>query len=235
MKRLACTVLPAILVALPLLCGCTTYSRSDLAPRGAGAGLSIVEGEASSGFESVVQADRKLIWKAHLNIEVWSVSNTVAAATAAVEQAGGFLEQKSSSGEASALLTLRIPAAAFKSALASFEQLGTVTYRNVNGTDVTGQYIDTEARLKNMIVLRDRLQQLLAKAADVKDIMAIEKELNRIQADIDSLQGRLKAMQGQVDYATVTLHLKRRAILGPLGYVFKGLFWGVGKLFVIRN
>ena len=101
--------------------------------------------------------------------------------------------------------------------------------------DVTEQYIDVEARLKNKIVLRDRLKQLLEKATTVKDILAIETELHRVQGDIDSMEGRIKSLKGQVDYTTVTISLKRKAILGPLGYLFKGLWWGVEKLFVIRD
>ena len=38
--------------------------------------------------------------------------------------------------------------------------------KRVDGEDVTEQYIDINARLKNKIVLRDRLQQLLGKAVN---------------------------------------------------------------------
>ncbi len=67
------------------------------------------------------------------------------------------------------------------------------------------------------------------------DILAIETELNRVQADIDSMQGRMKSLKGKVDLATIELTLNRAKILGPLGYLFKGLCWGVEKLFVIRD
>jgi len=176
-----------------------------------------------------------LIWKANLSIEVWNISNAVNQASSMAERAGGFIEQKSDRGEESSSLTLRIPAKAFKTALLDLETIGTVTYRNVTGEDITEDYIDVDARLKNKIVLRDRLKQLLEKATEVKDILSIETELNRVQADIDSMEGRIKSLKGQVDYATIRLSLNRKTILGPLGYLFKGLWWGVEKLFVIRE
>jgi hypothetical protein len=176
-----------------------------------------------------------LIWKAILSIDVWNISNAVNEASAMAERDGGFVEQKSDQGDESASLTLRIPAKAFKTALSDLETLGTVTYRNIVGEDVTEQYIDVEARLKNKIVLRDRLKQLLEKATEIKDLLAIETELNRVQADIDSMEGRIKSLKGQVEYATVRVSLDRKPILGPLGYLFKGLWWGVEKLFVIRE
>lgn len=209
---------------------------------GCGATLSGQRGIGAATMPSVtadnmseVRPDRMLIWKARLNIQVWNVSNAVSVATTLAERQGGYVEQKSDSGDSSASIELRIPAKKFKMAVASFEMLGTVTYRNLEGEDVTEQYIDVEARLKNKIVLRDRLKRLLDQATTVKDILAIETELNRIQADIDSMEGRINSLKGQVDFATVTLSLERKPILGPLGYLFKGLWWGVEKLFVIRE
>jgi len=215
------------LLMMAVLSGCATYAK-----RPSGAGLM----RAGAGTDTAeVRPDRMLIWKASLNLKVWSISNAVTEATAMAERQGGFVEQKSDHGEESASLTLRIPAKEFKTALSALETLGTVTYRNIEGEDVTEQYIDVEARLKNKIVLRDRLKELLAKATEVKDILAIETELNRVQADIDSMEGRIKSLKCQVEYATVRLSLDRKPILGPLGYLFKGLWWGVEKLFVIRE
>lgn len=214
------------LMSVALLSGCATYAQR-------GPASAVMPSTAANMAE--VRPDRMLIWKAHLSIQVWSISNSVSEATALAERQGGFLEQKSDNGEESANITLRIPAKTFKTAVASLEMLGAVTYRNIEGEDVTEQYIDVEARLKNKIVLRDRLKLLLEKATEVKDILAIETELNRVQADIDSMEGRIKSLKGQVDFSTITLALERKPILGPLGYLFKGLWWGVEKLFVIRE
>ena len=217
------------LAAVACLSGCATA----YAPR-AGGPLAPELG-AGAGNMTEVRPDRMLVWTARLGLEVWNVSNAVHVATALAERQGGFVERKSDDGEASASLTLRIPARRFKTAVSSLEMLGTVTSRSIEGDDVTEQYIDVDSRLRNKVVLRERLKQLLEKATAIKDILAIETELNRVQADIDSMEGRIKSLKGQVDFATVTLRLERRPILGPLGYVFKGLWWGVEKLFVIRD
>jgi hypothetical protein len=132
-------------------------------------------------------------------------------------------------------MTLRVPAPSLQATVASFEAIGRVTSRRLSSQDVTEQYVDTDARLKTMVALRDRLRALLDKAQNVKDILAIEKELGRVQADIDSLQARLKTLKGKVDLASINLTIKRRRILGPLGYAFKAVFWTVEKLFVIQD
>jgi len=58
-----------------------------------------------------------------------------------------------------------------------------------------------------------------------KDVLAIETELNRVQADIDSMEGRIKSLKGQADFATVTLALERRPVKEHM--IADGLFIGM--------
>jgi hypothetical protein len=185
--------------------------------------------------EAPAAAERMRIWRARLSIDVPDVEDAAARAAAIAEAHGGHIERKSDSGKSSASLQLRIPVAAFTNAIGSIESLGTVTSRHVSSEDVTETYVDTEARLKNRLLLRDRLRELLDQAVEIQDILAIEKELNRVQGDIDSMEARLKSLKGQVDMASLDLSFRRTEILGPLGYVVKGVFWTLGKLFVIRD
>ena len=179
--------------------------------------------------------DRMLAWKASLFLDVRNVSNAVVRATALAEKEGGYVEYRSGDGAGNASLKLRIPRAAFLQTVGSLEALGTATYRQVENEDVTEQFVDVEARLKNRIVLRDRLRKLLDQATEVKDVLAIESELNRVQGDVDSMEARIKSLQGRVDFAVLDLQFHRKPVLGPLGVLFKGLFWTVGKLFVLRD
>lgn len=214
------------------LAGCTTVHHKAVG--GAPAPVMPAQGqEADAATE--IPAERMLVWRAELTLEVGDLTNATARASETARSFGGFVEQKSDSGDQSARLVLRIPSKSLAPALSSLETLGDVQRRWMSSQDVTEQYVDVAARLKNKIALRDRLKELLAKATAVKDVLAIETELNRVQADIDSMEGRIKSLKGQADYATVEVSLERKPILGPVGYVFKGLWWGVRKLFVIRD
>lgn len=177
-----------------------------------------------------------LIRKASLSVEVSDISNAVERATAIAKTQGGYVEAANAhqGDHQYASMTIRLPADQFGGTLDLFAALGTVTHKSLSSDDVTESYIDMEARLKNAIALRERLKDLLSKAADIKDILAIETQMSRVQTDIESMEGRLKALKGKVDYATITLRFETRKILGPLGYLFKGIWWGVSKLFVIR-
>lgn len=182
-----------------------------------------------------VEQNRMLIWSADLGLQVSCVSNSVASVMACVARQGGYVERTATTKEGSASMTLRVPAKLLKTTIASLENLGTVMHRTVSAEDVTEKYVDIDARLKNKVVLRDRLKQLLEKATAVKDILAIETELNRVQSDIDSMTAQLKSLKSRSDLATIRLSLSRKQILGPLGYLFKGLYWTIEKLFVIQD
>lgn len=211
-----------LVLALSILCGCAQSKRS------------YTTSEPTALKQP--QSERMLIWKADLNVEVNNVPEAAKQATALTEAKGGYIEDQSSHGDDSqASLTLRIPSKAFRPALAEFEKLGKLKYSRVSGEDVTEKYVDVEARLKNKIALRDKLKALLEKAANVADIVAIEKELNDVQGEIDSMQGQMKSMKGKADYSTIELSLTRKPILGPAGYIFSGISWVCQKLFFIRQ
>ena len=217
--------IPTLALICVALAGCTAPGK-----------LAAVNAERSPATRRAeAGANRMLIHAALLTIEVGNVNDAARRAAELTEKAGGYVERRSDSTEKHAHLALRVPAKSWRTAVEALESLGTVTYRHLSSDDVAEQYIDTDARLKNQIALRDRLRQLLKQAKDVKDILAIEKELSRVQTDIDSMQGRLDSLKAQAKLARISLTLKRKQILGPLGYLFQGICWVGEKLFVIRK
>ena len=191
--------------------------------------------DGAQGDVKEMSPERMLVWTGYVRLQVRNIQDAAREATALAEKAGGYVEQNVEESGGTAELRMRIPAKAFHEAIGSLAALGKVRSSRVDGRDVTAEYVDVEALLKNKIALRDSLKELLAKASDVKDILAIETELNRVQADVDSMEGRIKVLKEQVDLATITLSLERGKIYGPFGYFFKGLWWGIEKLFVIRK
>lgn len=222
MLRYLCLLGMAVAIA-----GCNSHYSTGAAWQGA-------------GFDAVADVqdevpDRMLIWRASVDLEVSSVSNAVVAVSDVATALGGYIENQSDRGEESASLTLRVPVDTLTTSMEALDAIGEVTRKSVSSKDVTEQYVDTDARLKTKIALRDRLRNLLDKAEDVEDILAIEKELGRVQGDIDSMQARLKTLKGQVDFATIEVSIRRKKILGPVGYVWDKACWLVEKLFVIQE
>ncbi len=199
---------------------------------------------ATAGYSSAEQgkaSGRLLVWTANFSLEVADLNKAQAQLTERMLALGGYVEEKSDYGSYSQSLVYRVPKDAFASALGDVEQSGKVLSRHVKGEDVTEQYVDVETRLRNNIALRDRLRDLLGKAKDIKDILQIESELNRIQSEIDSMEARMRILKDQIQMSTLRVELRQQeaekpaTIYGPLGYLYKGTAWFVTKLFIIRE
>jgi Domain of unknown function (DUF4349) len=154
-------------------------------------------------------AERSVIRTAELRVEVDDVPGASERALAVVEAAGGFLSGQRSdlSGDASAVLTFKVPPDAFLDALGDLAGLGDLVERRVGSDDVTEQVVDLEGRLAATTASVDRLRALLADAADVPQVVAVEGELARREGELESLTGQLRSLRESVDLATVTLTL----------------------------
>lgn len=213
----------SLLVLIPLIF--SACAKKDVSVAKAGPGRM-----AELNFEQ----GRSYVMAASQTVEVKEIEPAVKDVESIVKKSNGHVQSQSVRENEQAHLTLRVPPGQLLPTLDALASLGKEENRSVSSEDVTEKYIDTEARLKNAIALRDRLKALLNQAKDVKDVLEIEKELARVQGDIDSMDGRLKKLKEQVDYATVDLTLNRRKILGPLGYIVYGAAWLIQKLFVIQ-
>lgn len=83
---------------------------------------------------------------------------------------------------------------------------GRVASASTESEDLTREMIDTEARLRALTTLRDRLQQLLAtRSAPLDQLLATERELARAQGELDATTSALNAMRTRVAMSRLTL------------------------------
>ena len=189
---------------------------------------------ATEGFTQSSDAERLIVKTARITLEVEAIPEGRDRVMGFVEEMEGYLESAVIDEGESALLVVRIPVAHLEVFLDRLSSLGRVKERRVESTDVTEQVIDLQARIDNLIAVRDRLRNHLDKAQKVDEILAIERELTRVQSEIDSMDGRLKYLRGAASASVVTVTIKQPQVLGPIGYVGMGLWWGISKLFVIH-
>jgi len=151
-----------------------------------------------------------------------------------IHEAGGYLEQSSGSKDGKVRIVGRVPAAQLDSIMDVVAGLGSEKRRTTTGKDVTDQYTDLDARLRSNIALRDRLTQLLTRAATLDEILTLERQIARIQTDIDGLQAHIDRLKSQVTLASLSVSLDRKRVLGPLAVVGNGVVWALSKLFIIK-
>lgn len=113
---------------------------------------------------------------------------------------------------------IRVAAGRFDAFVKVVEGLsGEIRFREFDTQDVTEEYIDTEARLKTKKELEVRYHQLLAKANNVKEMLAVEEQIANVRSEIESMQGKMNYLKDQVAFCTLTVRYFETTS-APLGF-----------------
>jgi hypothetical protein len=102
--------------------------------------------------------------------------------------------------------TLRIPSGKMEAAIAELKMLGHVDLEQQSGDEVTKEFVDRDARIKNSEATEQRLLAVLRDhTGKVKDILEAEQEIARVRGEIEQMQADQRELKGRVDFATVQL------------------------------
>ncbi|MDQ3766095.1 MAG: DUF4349 domain-containing protein, partial [Actinomycetota bacterium] len=125
---------------------------------------------------------------------------------------GGFVLSTSvKDGNAkSGRLVIRVPAESFERALTDVESLGDVDREVVSGEDVSQEFIDLQARLRNAEAQEKVLLKLMRRAQSVQDTIDVQRELQTVQLLAEQLNGRLRYLEDQTSFSTITLELDEK-------------------------
>lgn len=170
---------------------------------------------------------------ASMSVQVANPQKSASHAETLTVSAGGYIESSIADERDTVNLTLRVPQQECNRLLDEFGSLGKLKHKVVDAEDVTEKIVDAAARLENLRATRDRLRLQLERTANVEEVLAVERELTRVQSELESLEARLKLMNDEVAYSKVSLSLERKVIYGPVSYVGQAIWWGLEKLFVL--
>jgi hypothetical protein len=224
----------ALILLASVACSTGTTGRVKASPAPAPTAASVARADAvTDGSASVAESDRMLVRRAAMDVVVGDVAQAAARTQVILVSANGYVERGQRS-ERSASFTIRVPEPRLEATLDSLGTLGRVASHTVSAEDVTEESIDLDARLAALTAERDRLKQLLDRATTISEVMAVEREVARVQGEVDSLAGRLKQLRSSAAMASVDLSIRQKVVLGPLGYLAQGLGTLLAKLFVIR-
>ena len=225
----ALAVLAALLAAL--LCGCGAASKSADSAYMTEPSTPGSKGEAASWDGGYVEEmeygwndsyaeslstgyspemNVKIIRRAEIDLESTEFDDAAAGLNAAVAEAGGYFERSELNNYSryrQGYYTVRVPAERFESFCAAVGALCQVNSISRSADDVSESYYDTEARLITQQTKLTRLQELLAKAESMEDIITLESAISETELTIESLTGSLRKYDSIVNYATVTITL----------------------------
>jgi len=179
---------------------------------------SIFPDEYPSAGETAAEVDQKIIKTGYLNMEVTDVSESAGVFTALATGKGGFVQSSEvnerEDGTHFGNITIRVPSLEFENTMTEIKKLATVVKsESASGQDVTEQFTDLEAQLKNAEAQETELLVILKRAESVEDVLAVQRELFQVRATIESLQGQIKYLENITTYSTIAVSLSEESTL----------------------
>lgn len=160
----------------------------------------------TADFEEVVQEDRLIIRTASFSIVSSNVQAAVDQLTNFATTNGGFITNVNITNierAPYATVNFRIPADRFEETRQLIRSLGIKTVsEQVTGQDVTEQYVDTEARLKNLRASEEQFLAIMKQTVKVEDVLKVQQQLERVRGQIEQSQGRLQYLERSAKLAT---------------------------------
>jgi hypothetical protein len=124
---------------------------------------------------------------------------------------GGFVVSSTSrsladDGQAGSV-TVRVPVAGYEQLLTRVAGAGTVRTRDVTSQDVTGEVVDLESRLRHLQAQEAFYLELLGRAQDVSDAIAVQQQLDGVQSQVEQIKGRLQLLEDRTAFSTLTVEI----------------------------
>jgi hypothetical protein len=184
-----------------------------------GSGGDIYQGAPDSRDSGLPDLGLSVIKTATVTLEVKDdeLQETLQNATSSAEKYGGFVVSTSVSDDEdnpTGSIVVRVPAERFGDALADLESLGDVASESVSGQDVTQEFIDLQARLRNYVAQEAVLLKLMDQAQSVSDTIRVQNELQRVQLEIERLRGRITYLEDQTAMSTIELRVAAEGAVG---------------------
>ena len=182
---------------------------------------------ASTGSLSLLPAgavDRLIVRTVNLNIVVKDVAGTLESVASIARGMGGFVLSSQISGEEESRngsISIRVPVEQTDAALAQLRALAVrvETERSI-AQDVTEEYVDLQARLKNLEATEEQYLTLMRRAVTVEDTLMVQRELSNIHGQIEQLKGRMQYLERTS--ATSLINVEMRPASSPKALVQPG-------------
>ena len=179
---------------------------------------------------------RMVAFRAEISMEAESLDDAVDRFAEIAESLGGYVARMREARQVSqrVVIVVKVPSSSFGEAIRLIERVGRLIDKSIQSEDVTEEYIDLAARLKNLRRQEARLREILELAGTVDDVLKVERELWRVRGEIERIEGRMKYLERRVEMATIivsiTTPLDRS--LPPLD-LYESIRTGIAALYLV--
>ncbi|MBI5956864.1 MAG: DUF4349 domain-containing protein [Chloroflexi bacterium] len=171
---------------------------------------SVQAGKGAEPFSPV--AERMIVKTATISITVRDTQEALGQVSALAGELKGYVVTSSSRYEGDRLLatvTIKVPATSFDDALTRLRKIASkVDSENTSGQDVTEEYTDLTAQLKNLEATEAQLLKFLDRTQNVDEALKVYRELTNIRGQIERIKGRMNYLEKSAAMSTITVNIR---------------------------
>ncbi len=169
-----------------------------------------------NGRDLSIDTDRMIIRTANMQLVVDDVRDTIDKITELAQSREGYVVNSSSWKEGERIvgqITIRVPSEDFNYAMSVLRSMAVeVNSETTSSQDVTEEYVDLEATLRNLEATEVQLLKLMEKAVKVEDILNVQRELSRVQQDIERTKGRMQYLERTSAMSLIQVSLEQSKV-----------------------
>ena len=110
-------------------------------------------------------------------------------------------------------VVIRVDADSFDSALEEIRSLAVEVVReNTSARDVTEEYIDLTARVRNLERTEQQLLELMEEAESVEVVLEVQRELTNVRGQIEQLEGRIRYLEQTTATSLIEVSLRESVL-----------------------
>jgi hypothetical protein len=157
--------------------------------------------------------DRKIIYNGQVELVVEDFTGVPELVVELVKKHDAYVASSNLHGTSGsnrrACWTIRVPVERYEEFMGAAKGLGEVKSVGTTSSDVSEEYYDVEARIRNKTKEEQRLLVLLEeRPGKLEDVIAIERELSRVREELERMQGRMRVLTDLTSLTTVTLTIE---------------------------
>ena len=164
-----------------------------------------------SGQIDQIDTERMIVRTGDIRMVVDDIAITLEEITGIAEDSGGSVissniwkEQERYVG----VISIRVPTELFDDTMRALRELAVeVVAEETSSQDVTEEYIDLEAKLRNLEATEEQLLLIMQMAVEVEDILEVQRELTNTRDEIERIKGRMQYLEqtSETSYISVSL------------------------------
>jgi len=166
-----------------------------------------------SNYGQASTTERMIIRNGAMQLVVMDVNAVMAQITNLANTYGGFVVNSNVQENQNRLygnISIRVLSERFDEALAALRAMAVdVRLESTSGQDVTEEYTDLSAKLRNLQAAETQLLKLMEQAGKVTDILEVQKELVRTRGEIEQTKGRMQYLEQSSALAFIQVTLEQ--------------------------